>query len=70
MQSGEGKSDMERLGIFKEMSYISVGAKYTPPALRKTILSCVPAYQVSAHLSRSETRLSVRPRTELKQRSS
>ncbi|CAJ1057991.1 UPF0602 protein C4orf47 homolog isoform X1 [Xyrichtys novacula] len=31
MVSGEGKSDMERLGVFKEMSYISVGDKYMPP---------------------------------------
>ncbi|XP_008292509.1 cilia-and flagella-associated protein 96 [Stegastes partitus] len=31
MPSGDGKSDMERLGVFKEMSYISVGDKYTPP---------------------------------------
>ncbi|XP_051277241.1 UPF0602 protein C4orf47 homolog isoform X1 [Dicentrarchus labrax] len=30
MRSGEGKSDMERLGVFKEMSYISVGDKYSP----------------------------------------
>ncbi|XP_028272681.1 cilia-and flagella-associated protein 96 [Parambassis ranga] len=30
MTAGEGKSDMERLGVFKEMSYISVGEKYTP----------------------------------------
>lgn len=29
MISGGGKSDMERLGIFKEMSYISVGDKYS-----------------------------------------
>ncbi|KAK7922143.1 hypothetical protein WMY93_009045 [Mugilogobius chulae] len=27
----EGKSDMERLGIFKEMGYISIGDKYSPP---------------------------------------
>ncbi|XP_028815499.1 cilia-and flagella-associated protein 96 isoform X2 [Denticeps clupeoides] len=26
----EGKSDMERVGLFKEMGYISVGDKYTP----------------------------------------
>uniref|UniRef100_A0A3P8S1Y1 Cilia-and flagella-associated protein 96 n=1 Tax=Amphiprion percula TaxID=161767 RepID=A0A3P8S1Y1_AMPPE len=31
MPSGEGKSDMERLGVFKEMSYISLGDKYAPP---------------------------------------
>ncbi|XDV37125.1 hypothetical protein PO909_006784 [Leuciscus waleckii] len=26
----EGKSDMERIGIFKELGYISIGDKYTP----------------------------------------
>jgi len=25
----EGKSDMERIGIFKELGYISIGDKYT-----------------------------------------
>ncbi|XP_022612857.1 UPF0602 protein C4orf47 homolog isoform X1 [Seriola dumerili] len=32
MPSAEEKSDMERLGVFKEMSYISSGDKYTPPS--------------------------------------
>ncbi len=30
MISGGGKSDMDRVGVFKEMSYISVGDKYSP----------------------------------------
>ncbi|XP_030001982.1 cilia-and flagella-associated protein 96 isoform X2 [Sphaeramia orbicularis] len=34
MPLGEGKSDMERLGVFKEMSYISIEDKYTPPTNR------------------------------------
>ncbi|XP_026212869.1 UPF0602 protein C4orf47 homolog isoform X2 [Anabas testudineus] len=34
MPSGEGKSDMERLGVFKEMNYISIGDKYTSPINR------------------------------------
>ncbi|XP_069575020.1 cilia-and flagella-associated protein 96 [Brachyistius frenatus] len=34
MPLGEGKSDMERLGVFKEMSYISIGDKYTPATCR------------------------------------
>ncbi|KAI3352167.1 hypothetical protein L3Q82_020978 [Scortum barcoo] len=34
MPSGDGKSDMERLGVFKEMSYISIGDKYAPPTNR------------------------------------
>lgn len=38
MPSGEGKSDMERLGVFKEMSYISIGDKYTSPISRKNDL--------------------------------
>ncbi|XP_029917098.1 cilia-and flagella-associated protein 96 [Myripristis murdjan] len=29
MPAGDGKSDMERLGVFKEMGYISIGDKYT-----------------------------------------
>lgn len=35
MPSMEGKSDMERIGVFKEMSYISIGDKYTPVSNRK-----------------------------------
>ncbi|XP_071313948.1 LOW QUALITY PROTEIN: cilia-and flagella-associated protein 96 [Trachinotus anak] len=31
MPSAEGKTDMERLGVFKEMSYIFKGDNYTPP---------------------------------------
>lgn len=31
----EGKSDMERVGLFKEMGYISIGDKYTPFIYRK-----------------------------------
>ncbi|XP_018549878.1 UPF0602 protein C4orf47 homolog [Lates calcarifer] len=34
MPSGEGKSDMDRLGVFKEMSYISIGDKYISPTNR------------------------------------
>ncbi|XP_070693439.1 cilia-and flagella-associated protein 96 [Pempheris klunzingeri] len=44
MLSGEGKSDMERLGVFKEMSYISIGDKYTPHTNRP--------FNESAHRSR------------------
>uniref|UniRef100_A0A8C9S166 Cilia-and flagella-associated protein 96 n=1 Tax=Scleropages formosus TaxID=113540 RepID=A0A8C9S166_SCLFO len=47
----EGKSDMERIGLFKEMGYISTGDKYVPFVYRpfnesayknKQILSSVP----------------------------
>ncbi|XP_042348702.1 UPF0602 protein C4orf47 homolog [Plectropomus leopardus] len=34
MASGGVKTDMERLGVFKEMSYISVGDKYNPSSNR------------------------------------
>ncbi|XP_033949372.1 cilia-and flagella-associated protein 96 [Pseudochaenichthys georgianus] len=46
MPSGYVKNDMERLGVFKEMSYISVGDKYTvtPPHNRP--------FNESAHHSR------------------
>ncbi|XP_036407860.1 UPF0602 protein C4orf47 homolog [Megalops cyprinoides] len=30
----EGKSDMERVGLFKEMGYITIGDKYTPNVYR------------------------------------
>ncbi|XP_072288361.1 cilia-and flagella-associated protein 96 [Eucyclogobius newberryi] len=44
MAFGDGKSDMERLGIFKEMGYISIGDKYSPPNNRP--------FNESAHRSR------------------
>lgn len=31
----EGKSDMERVGLFKELGYISIGDKYTSSTYRK-----------------------------------
>ncbi|XP_068571598.1 cilia-and flagella-associated protein 96 [Cebidichthys violaceus] len=34
MPSGDVKSDMERLGVFQEMSYITIRDKYTPPTNR------------------------------------
>lgn len=44
----EGKSDMERLGIFKEMSYISIGDTYSPPTNREQdLLQLFSACQVS-----------------------
>ena len=41
MRSGDSKSDMERLGVFKEMSYISVGDKYTTSSNRKYKIFCL-----------------------------
>ncbi|KAM4621372.1 cilia-and flagella-associated protein 96 [Polymixia lowei] len=34
MPAGEGKSDMERLGVFKEMGYISIGDRYIQATYR------------------------------------
>uniref|UniRef100_A0A8C4ZPA3 Cilia-and flagella-associated protein 96 n=1 Tax=Gadus morhua TaxID=8049 RepID=A0A8C4ZPA3_GADMO len=34
MPAGEGKSDMERLGVFQEMGYVSIGDKYVPARYR------------------------------------
>ncbi|XP_071396083.1 cilia-and flagella-associated protein 96-like [Centroberyx affinis] len=44
MPAGEGKSDMDRLGVFKEMGYISIGDKYIPATYRP--------FNESAHRSR------------------
>ena len=37
MPAGEGKSDMERLGVFQEMGYVSIGDKYVPARYSKLI---------------------------------
>ncbi|XP_035017576.2 UPF0602 protein C4orf47 homolog [Hippoglossus stenolepis] len=51
MPSGEGKSDMERLGVFKEMSYISVGDKYTSPTNRPFNESVYRSRQIQAGIA-------------------
>ncbi|XP_062249428.1 cilia-and flagella-associated protein 96 isoform X2 [Platichthys flesus] len=51
MPSGEGKSDMERLGVFKEMSYISVGDKYTSPSNRPFNESAYRSRQIQAGIA-------------------
>lgn len=33
----EGKSDMERIGLFSEMGYITIGDKYVSHYMRKCI---------------------------------
>ncbi|XP_023273638.1 UPF0602 protein C4orf47 homolog isoform X2 [Seriola lalandi dorsalis] len=48
MPSAEEKSDMERLGVFKEMSYISSGDKYTPPSSRPFNESAYRSRQMQA----------------------
>ncbi|XP_026186265.1 cilia-and flagella-associated protein 96 isoform X2 [Mastacembelus armatus] len=53
----EGKSDMERLGIFKEMSYISVGDKYTPTTNRLFNESAYHSRQMQTGVSRQRCAL-------------
>ncbi|XP_034739179.1 UPF0602 protein C4orf47 homolog isoform X1 [Etheostoma cragini] len=57
MPSGDGKSDMERLGIFKEMSYISVGDKYTPPTNRPFNESAYRSRQIQAGVAKQRCAL-------------
>uniref|UniRef100_A0A8D0A6F1 Cilia-and flagella-associated protein 96 n=1 Tax=Sander lucioperca TaxID=283035 RepID=A0A8D0A6F1_SANLU len=57
MPSGDGKSDMERLGIFKEMSYISVGDKYTPPTIRPFNESAYRSRQMQAGVAKQRCAL-------------
>ncbi|XP_067375711.1 cilia-and flagella-associated protein 96 isoform X1 [Channa argus] len=52
MAPGDGKSDMERLGIFKELSYISVGDKYSSPTNRPFNESAYRGRQMQAGISR------------------
>lgn len=37
MPSEMGKTDMERIGLFSEMEYITIGDKYVSPFNRKYI---------------------------------
>lgn len=32
---GSGKTDMERIGLFQEMGYVSIGDRYVPPGSSK-----------------------------------
>ncbi|XP_069388083.1 cilia-and flagella-associated protein 96 [Paralichthys olivaceus] len=51
MPSGGVKSDMDRLGVFKEMSYISVGDKYTSPTNRPFNESAYRSRQIQAGIA-------------------
>nr|XP_020466960.1 UPF0602 protein C4orf47 homolog [Monopterus albus] len=57
MPSVEGKSDMERLGVFKEMSYISVGDKYNPSTNRPFNESAYRSRQMQAGVPRERCAL-------------
>ncbi|AWP12536.1 putative UPF0602 protein C4orf47 -like [Scophthalmus maximus] len=51
MPSGEGKGDMDRLGVFKEMSYISIGDKYTSATNRPFNESAYRSRQMQAGMA-------------------
>ncbi|XP_034546068.1 UPF0602 protein C4orf47 homolog isoform X1 [Notolabrus celidotus] len=57
MVSGERKSDMERLGVFKEMSYISIGDKYTPLFNRPFNESAYSSRQMQAGVAKQRCAL-------------
>nr|XP_046262701.1 UPF0602 protein C4orf47 homolog isoform X2 [Scatophagus argus]XP_046262702.1 UPF0602 protein C4orf47 homolog isoform X2 [Scatophagus argus]XP_046262704.1 UPF0602 protein C4orf47 homolog isoform X2 [Scatophagus argus] len=57
MMSGERKSDMERLGIFKEMSYVSVGDKYAPSTTRPFNESACRGRQMQAGIAKQRCAL-------------
>ncbi|XP_049898957.1 UPF0602 protein C4orf47 homolog [Epinephelus moara] len=57
MPSGDGKSDMERVGVFKEMSYISVGDKYNPPTSRPFNESAYRSRQMQAGVAKQRCAL-------------
>ncbi|XP_059202787.1 UPF0602 protein C4orf47 homolog [Centropristis striata] len=51
------KNDMERLGVFKEMSYISVGDKFTPSTNRPFNESAYRSRQMQAGISKQRCAL-------------
>ncbi|XP_062282004.1 cilia-and flagella-associated protein 96 [Scomber scombrus] len=53
----EGKSDMERLGVFKEMSYISIGDKYNAPTNRPFNESAYRSRQIQAGIAKQRCAL-------------
>ncbi|XP_010753496.2 cilia-and flagella-associated protein 96 [Larimichthys crocea] len=53
----EGKNDMERLGVFKEMSYISVGDKYIPHTNRPFNESAYRSRQMQAGIAKQRCAL-------------
>ncbi|XP_029959159.1 UPF0602 protein C4orf47 homolog [Salarias fasciatus] len=57
MPAGGLKSDMERVGVFKEMSYISVGDTYTPAGAGPFHESAYRSRQMQAGVSRQRCAL-------------
>ncbi|KAM8733133.1 cilia-and flagella-associated protein 96 [Acanthopagrus schlegelii] len=57
MRQGDSKSDMERLGVFKEMSYISVGDKYTAPSNRPFNESAYRSRQMQVGVAKQQCAL-------------
>ncbi|XP_038555465.1 UPF0602 protein C4orf47 homolog [Micropterus salmoides] len=57
MPSVDGKIDMERLGVFKEMSYISIGDKYAPPTNRPFNESAYRSRQMQAGFAKQRCAL-------------
>ncbi|XP_036933252.1 UPF0602 protein C4orf47 homolog isoform X2 [Acanthopagrus latus] len=57
MRPGDSKSDMERLGVFKEMSYISVGDKYTAPSNRPFNESAYRSRQMQVGVAKQQCAL-------------
>ncbi|XP_074503933.1 cilia-and flagella-associated protein 96 isoform X1 [Sebastes fasciatus] len=57
MPPGDVKSDMERVGVFKEMSYISVGDKYAPPINRPFNESAYRSKQMQAGIAKQRCAL-------------
>lgn len=43
------KSDMERVGLFKEMGYISIGDKYRPLLYRRSKYYCTESHCLNKH---------------------
>ena len=39
MATTGGKADMERIGLFQEMGYTSIGAPYVPPSNSMILIS-------------------------------
>ncbi|XP_068181739.1 cilia-and flagella-associated protein 96 isoform X2 [Antennarius striatus] len=57
MVFGEGKSDLERLGVFQEMSYISVGDIYNPSSSRAIHESAYRSRQMQAGVAKQRCAL-------------
>ena len=56
MATTGGKADMERIGLFQEMGYTSIGAPYVPPSNSMILISSdnfniIPGYSyINIHM--------------------